>query len=391
MAECCTYIVTGGAGFIGSNLVAALIHSSSPAQQPPHVVVLDNFSSGSFENIISACQRAANTPSQSPDSNAGTHPGNDHSWLSSWAEGKAHLASSAAPSVFTGEVVSESLSQVAPADLIEHFSPTAIFHLAAITDTTVADEKTMIQTNAGLAWAELVQACVDSDTPLVYASSAATYGSPPQAHDHIPFPISAAGKPNNVYGFSKWLMECEHARVHKARIAQGETPPQIVGLRYFNVFGPGECHKSKMASMARQLTEQMLQGNRPRLFTDGTQARDQIHVDDVVSCTMAAAGIGIGGGSGGGSGGPTPGVYNVGTGTTTSFNQIIQAVRTGLGLAEEDLPTEYFPMPDHIREFYQDYTCADISINELGLGWVPRVHVLESIATYAQMIRDCIA
>jgi len=337
-----TYIVTGGAGFVGSGLVAALL-----ARRPrPHVVVIDNFRSGSYANIVEACQRRGVGP-------------------------------------FGGEVLAESVPEVAWARLLERVRPGAVFHLAAITDTTVADEALMMRENTGGFDALLVHAA-ELEVPVVYASSAATYGTPAQTARRVPFPTDAAGSPSNVYGFSKWVMEGQHRRFAGLRADAGKPAPWIVGLRYFNVFGPGEARKGKMASMVLQLAQQMLSGKRPRLFAGGDQARDQVYVDDVVACTMAAAGLGEGGET---PSRPTPGVYNLGSGVATSFNQIVAALRPALGCNEAALPTEYFEMPAAIRAFYQDYTCADMAETAKGLAWRPHWTPLDAIAAYAAYLK----
>lgn len=328
-------IVTGGAGFVGANLVAGLL-KRKPSRR---VIVVDNFRSGSFANIVEACQR----------------------------EGVG---------AFTGEVLALSAGELDWESIVEQSEPGAIYHLAAITDTTLADEAEMIRVNAE-EFRELLHVCAEHRVPLVYASSAATYGTPPQAPQRVPFPESAAGVPNNVYGFSKWLMENLHRDIlaeyqkHEARI------PNIVGLRYFNVFGPGEARKGKMASMVYQLAMQMLAGKRPRLFADGSQARDQVYVADVVDCTINAARDGV-----------TPGVYNLGSGQTTSFTDIAAAVRAGLGLSDDDLPTEYFQMPPDIRAFYQDYTCADMSATKSAIGWEPKHDPRAAMRRYAELLKQ---
>jgi len=331
------YIVTGGAGFVGSNLVAELLRLDPAAR----VVVVDPCTSGSFANVIEACERRGVPP-------------------------------------FRGEWIAQAVGEIDWRTLLGHHRPAAIFHLGAITDTTVLDERHMLATNLGGFSAEkpgsLLLESALLGTRLVYASSAATYGSPPEMATRTPFPVSAAGKPNNIYGFSKWLMECEHAR-----LAAAHPAAHVVGLRYFNVFGPGEARKGKMASMAFQLVQQLLAGKYPRLFADGSQARDQVHVEDVVDCTIHAAGLRK----------PVkPGVYNLGSGKATSFREIVAAVRTGLGLDETTLPTDYFEMPASIRAFYQDWTCADMSLTQSGLGWSPRVDPADGIVTYARHLRS---
>lgn len=331
------YIVTGGCGFIGSNLVAELQRRDADA----HVVVIDSMRTGSFESLVNACARRDDT--------------------------------------FRGEVLGQSIREVDWFDLNDRLSPRAVFHLGAITDTTVDDEAEMIEENAGETWPEIIEACAECETPLVYASSAATYGTPEEAHSRQPFKETSAGRPNNVYGFSKWLMEQAHARIDREHAAAGLKRPWIVGLRYFNVFGPGEAHKGSMASMAYQLTQQMLDGDRPRLFEMGEQARDQVSVHDIVDITLAGAGLGA-------KKDPEPGVYNAGFGRPTTFEEVASAARRGLGLSDEDRPTEYIPMPGHIRRFYQDFTCADMSKAESGLGFKPAHDPADAVSDYARWL-----
>ncbi len=331
-----TFIVTGGSGFVGSNLVASLL-----ARTPrPYVLVMDSLRSGSFANIVEACARRGLGP-------------------------------------FDGGMLALSTAEADFAEVLEEYPADAVFHIGAITDTTVSNESSMIRENVE-GFAGMLEACDEAKTPLVYASSAATYGTPPQTAERKPFPLSAAGQPNNVYGFSKWLMECEHRRYSERIKKRRDREPMVVGLRYFNVFGPGEARKGKMASMVWQLARQMLAGKRPRLFADGSQARDQVYVDDVVECTLAAAGLG--------KRKPRPGVYNLGSGVATSFNQMADAVRGALGLSAQERPTEFFEMPAEVRAFYQDYTCADMTETSKGLGWKPRHEPLAAMGGYAKFL-----
>jgi ADP-L-glycero-D-manno-heptose 6-epimerase len=334
-----SYIVTGGAGFVGSNLVAALQADEPDAR----ITVIDDFRTGSFAAIAEACDRHAAGP-------------------------------------FTGRVIPEAIGDIDWDQELEETQPACVFHLAAITDTTVADERRMISENAD-AFRWILESCVDAGIPLVYASSAATYGTPEEAEQREPFPLESAGFPNNVYGFSKWLMEVEHRRIASDRLERNEPQPKVFGLRYFNVFGQGESRKGKMSSMIYQLTLQILAGKNPRVFADGSQSRDQVYVDDVVGCTLAAAGLGE-------REDPEPGVYNVGSGQATSFNQIVDAIRAALDIRDTQLPTQYFDMPPAIREFYQDYTCADMSVTEWGLGWKPLAVPTEAIAAYAKWLSE---
>lgn len=350
MADRNTYIVTGGAGFVGSNLVAEIMRRDAGS----HVVVVDSFRSGSFANIVEACERRGVGP-------------------------------------FTGQVVAES-SCVLPWDdiLAGYDKPAAIFHLGAITDTTVLDEPLMLRENVE-GFEDLLNACAPvtdfkDATPLVYASSAATYGTLPQTKQKKAFPLSAAGKPNNVYGFSKWLMECEHRR-----FMTDYPGAHVVGLRYFNVFGPGEGRKGKMASMVYQLTKQLLEGKTPRLFKDGSQARDQVFVDDVVDCTIAASGVDAlrdkKAKRGKPNATPKPGIYNLGSGVATSFNDIVDAIRGALKIKAGKQEVEYFDMPASVREFYQDFTQADMNETKKGLNWEPSHDPKKAIGEYAKWLR----
>lgn len=363
------FIVTGGAGFIGAHVVAALLR----LQPRPYVLVIDDFRTGSMANIIQACARAGVGPF---DGSVIAAPVADI-WHTFFAHG---MPKAAGPTWLP-------------------IRPRAVFHLAAITDTTLDDERAMLAGNLA-GWIELMHWCVEWGAALVYASSAAVYGRPPQTHRREPFPLDAAGQPCNVYGFSKWLMECQH-RWFLASRGWPKPGPPIVGLRYFNVFGPGESCKGPMASMVTQLTRQLVEGRRPRLFVDGTQARDYIYIDDAVEATLAAAGLGSR---------PlpdldplsgrrrpprahepapiVPGVYNVGSGSAVSFNELLEAIRSALNITAHDRPTEYFPMPDAIARIYQPYTCADLTATAQGLGWQPRWEPLEAVR---RCVRELVA
>lgn len=330
-----TYIVTGGAGFIGANLVADLLRRDPHA----HILVVDDFRKGSFSNIVEACDRAAVGP-------------------------------------FLGSVQADSVADLSWQPALVALEPRAVFHLGAITDTLEFDEKKMLADNTE-PFVDILDACVETGTPLVYASSAATYGSPPEGDAREPFPESAAGRPNNVYGFSKWLMDAEVFRLFARCDAAGDPRPHVVGLRYFNVFGPGEQGKGKMASMVWHLTRQMLAGKRPRLFEFGDHARDQVYVKDVVGQTIAAAAPGV-----------TPGVYNAGSGRVTTFNDIAEHINRALGTT---LEPEYFPMPAEMVPTYQHYTCADMTAARDGLGWTPGWDPADAIAEYVAWIKDRVA
>ena len=314
-------IVTGGAGFVGSNLTLQLQRDNPDAR----MIVIDDMRTGSFENLV----------------------GHDEP--------------------FRGTVIARPLKEIDLANLANQFQPDVIFHLASITDTTVDDEAAMIADNVE-PFETLINIARAADIKLVWASSAATYGTDANGAttQRRPFTLDDAGNPANVYGFSKWVME----NLHRQALEEN-AEFHIVGLRYFNVFGPGEGNKGQMASMVYQLADQILSGHRPRIFFDGTQARDQVYVKDVVAMTIAGAADHA-----------KPGIYNVGSGVATSFNQIIEHLNTALGTEHEP---EYFENP---YGFYQDYTCADLSQTKAGLNIEPQYDAEQAIIQYAQWLRE---
>ena len=330
------YLITGGAGFIGSNLVRALQHDAPDAS----LLVVDDFRVGHFDNL-SAEPR-------------GKQPG----------------------FAYRGDVIAGALHTLDLPAILTRFAPDVVYHLASITDTTVTDQAQMLRDNVEPFRDLLAWATAQSDRPrrLVWASSAATYGTSPGGSTTAngatparrPFQINDAGAPANVYGFSKWVME----NLHRAALL-AHPGAHLVGLRYFNVFGPGEQHKGKMASMIYQLAQAMLRGDTPTIFTPGDQARDHIHVDDVVACTRAGAAASA-----------RSGIYNVGTGVATTFNAVVDALRTAIDCAHD---TRYIPNP---YAFYQDYTCADLTETRAGLGWSAQHDTTEAIAGYAAHLRN---
>ncbi|HXS99555.1 MAG TPA: ADP-glyceromanno-heptose 6-epimerase [Elusimicrobiota bacterium] len=266
-------LVTGGAGFVGSNIAWEL------AARGWDVTVIDDFSAGTFKNLAG----------------------------------------------FPGDVIAADFGD------ISFWAPRAgkidaVFHQAAITDTTVMDQKLMMTVNVEsfrnlLAWAEKTKV-----KKVVYASSAATYGDLP-----VPHREDATPKPLNVYGFSKAVMETVALK----------SKVKTVGLRYFNVFGPREAHKEKYASMIWQLSLQMKAGKRPRVFEFGEQYRDHIYVKDVVEANIKAFEK------------AASGVYNCCTGRKTDFNAVIAALNVAL---DTKLSPEYFKNP---YSFYQNETLGD--------------------------------
>ena len=239
----------------------------------------------------------------------------------------------------------------------------AVFHQGACSDTMVSDGRYVMEVNFEYS-KSLLRACADSEVPLIYASSASVYGA------NGPFVEAAENEhPLNAYAYSKTLFD-------RFAFAEGTHPAsQLVGLRYFNVYGPREGHKGRMASVAWHLTHQYFESGSVRLFEAsggyqaGEQRRDFIHVDDVVKANLFFL--------------DNPkkrGIFNVGTGNAGTFNDVALAVinacreidgetRLLLDEALHQGLLGYFPMPDALVGKYQSYTEADIGrLNAVGFS-----------------------
>lgn len=294
-------LVTGGAGFIGSNLAKRL------SADGYDVTVLDDFQSGHWTNLVE----------------------------------------------FKGDVITADLSQSASA--LASLPPfEVIFHEGSITDTTVHDQRRMMQNNVE-AFRQLLDLAANWKSRVIWASSASIYGrrQPPNTESQSPDPL-------NVYACSKLLME-RMAERYRDRLSH-----PIVGLRYFNVYGPGEDHKGKFASMIHQLAKQMRSGKRPRIFTPGDQKRDFVYVEDVVQANLKALAA------------KTSGIFNVGCGGAFPFNQVVAELNHTLGT---DLPPDYFPNP---YSFTQDWTEADLSESRHGLGYEPKYDLKRGVGAYLE-------
>jgi ADP-L-glycero-D-manno-heptose 6-epimerase len=290
-------LVTGGAGFIGSNFVAALNDADRA-----DVAVCDVL-------------------------------GHDGKWRNL---AKRQLA-----------------DIVAPAGLAEWLQGRrldAIIHLGAISETTATDGDLVIETNFRLSM-RLLDWCTATATPFIYASSASTYGDGSQGFRDDPS-ISALKtlRPMNLYGWSKHLFDMAIAE----RAARGEKlPPQWAGLKFFNVFGPNEYHKCSMMSVLARRFDDIKAGRPVQLFkshrdgiADGDQRRDFIYVGDVVRVMMWLL--------------ATPsvsGLFNVGTGTARSFKDLMLSAYAALGATPN---ISYVEMPQSIRGSYQYFTQSDI-------------------------------
>jgi ADP-L-glycero-D-manno-heptose 6-epimerase len=285
-------IVTGGCGFIGSNLIKTLNQRGRT-----DIIVVDDLSDGSKFINISACE---------------IYDYQDkHQFIRHIEEGKIFMP---------------------PVD--------AVIHLGACSTTTEWDGHYMMNNNYEYS-KTLLHYCMARRIPFLYASSASVYGLGPDYRER-----RIAEQPLNVYAYSKFLFD-QYVRRHF-----GTVTTQIVGFRYFNVYGPHEQHKGSMASVAYHFNQQIKENGVARLFQgsdgygDGEQRRDFIYVDDAVDMTLWFL--------------EHPhksGIFNVGTGHSQTFNDVARAVIAWYGQGR----IEYIPFPPHLKGRYQSFTEADIS------------------------------
>lgn len=290
-------LVTGGAGFIGSNLVAGLNEGGYGS-----VAVSDFLGSGDKWRNLQKRQLADLVPPAD---------------LTRWLEGR---------------------------------KLDAVIHFGANADTTATDGDEIIATNFRLSLT-LLDWCTTARTPFVYASSAATYGDGSAGfEDDGPVEALKALRPLNLYGWSKHLFDL----VVADRAAKRQPlPPQWAGLKFFNVFGPNEYHKGRMMSVVATVFEDAQAGRPVRLFkshragiADGEQRRDFIYVDDVVAVTRWLL-----------DNPDVSGIFNVGTGVARSFQDLILALFQALG---REPNIEYIDMPESLRDRYQYLTQASV-------------------------------
>jgi len=241
----------------------------------------------------------------------------------------------------------------------------ALYHQGACSTTTEWDGKYMMENNYEYSKVAL-HYCLDRFVPFIYASSAATYGGSPTFREE---PIWE--KPLNVYGYSKLQFDNYVRRLlPKAR-------SQIVGLRYFNVYGPREQHKGSMASVAFHLHNQMKKGENPRLFEGcdgygpGGQMRDFIFVEDVCKVNLWF-----------GDHPDKSGIFNCGTGNAEPFQAVADAVIRHHGRGQ----VEYVPFPDHLKGRYQSFTQADLGALRSAGYDAPFADVASGVAAYLQWL-----
>jgi ADP-L-glycero-D-manno-heptose 6-epimerase len=298
-------LVTGGAGFIGSSLAARL------ARDGHNIVAADSFLSASWRNLVP----------------------------------------------FAGDVLTlrdhddvDSMIALGAFDVI--------FHQASITGvidaegSAIGDQHRMLRNNVET-FRRLLDWAVATQARVVWASSCSVYGRGP-----VPMKEDQKPDPLNTYAFSKVCMERLSAS-YSAKLAH-----PIVGLRYSNVYGPGEDHKGRLASMIHQLARQMQDGRRPRIFTAGQQKRDFVYIDDVVEANLCAMRA------------KESGVFNAGRGKSWSFNDVVSELNRVL---KTNLPPEYFDNP---YGFTQDWTETDQTLARQKIGYEPKMDLREGIERY---------
>ena len=221
-----------------------------------------------------------------------------------------------------------------------------IFHQGACSNTMEWDAEYLFRNNL-LYSKELLKFCLDKSIQLIYASSASVYGSGTNFKED-----TGNECPINLYAYSKYLFD-QLVRQHL-----GKNKSQVVGLRYFNVYGPNETHKHSMASVAFHFHQQLKAGTKVNLFkgsdgfADGEQRRDFVYVDDVTDVNLWFM-----------KNPDQSGIYNVGTGKSQTFNEVAEAV---IEWNQKGL-INYIDFPDHLKGAYQSYTEADIdSLRKAG-------------------------
>jgi len=323
------YIVTGAAGFIGSNLVKAL-----NARGETNIIAVDNLKNADkFKNLVD-CE------------------------IADFID-KADFLKKIQQGYFDGLI-------------------TAVLHQGACSDTMETDGRYMMENNYQYTL-ELLNYCQSEDVPFLYASSASVYGGGSVFKESREFE-----SPLNVYAYSKFLFD----QIVRRRRAKRRS--QVVGLRYFNVYGPREQHKGRMASVAFHFFNQYRATGKVKLFegcdgyANGGQLRDFVSIEDVVNVNMYFLDH------------PNQsGIFNLGTGKAQSFNDVAVATINALRAAENKPVLshaellaqgliEYVPFPDALRGKYQSYTQADISaLRNIGYG-LPFLSVEQGVGRYVE-------
>jgi len=300
-------IITGGAGFIGSNLTLALQEKFPDAR----LTVIDDFRSGDFKNLAG----------------------------------------------YRGDFVAQNLATLDWQKQFGNEQVDAIFHLASITDTTLHDQFVQVHDNVE-SFRRILNFARSTRTRIIYASSASTYGPATAASVE-----SNGAAPANIYAFSKVIMDNIAIRT------AAELPDWIIiGLRYFNVYGPREAHKGVPASMVYHLAQQMKARQRPRIFKHGEQKRDFVYVKDIVEGSILALEA------------KESGIYNLGCGQARSFNELVDILNKCLGTK---LPPDYIDNP---HAHYQNFTEADLEKVRSALGYQPQFPLEDGIKDYMKWL-----
>jgi ADP-L-glycero-D-manno-heptose 6-epimerase len=300
-------VITGGAGFIGSNLTLTLQEKFPDAG----LTVIDDFRSGDFKNLRG----------------------------------------------YRGDFIAQNLATLNWHEQFGNEKFDAIFHLASITDTTLHDQFVQVHDNVE-SFRRILNFARPTRTRIIYASSASTYGPATEASVE-----SNGAAPANIYAFSKVIIDNIASR------AAAESPDwMIIGLRYFNVYGPREAHKGVPASMVYHLAQQMKAGRRPRIFKHGEQKRDFVYVKDAVEGSILALEA------------SQSGIYNLGCGQARSFNELVDILNKCLGTK---LPPDYIDNP---HAHYQNFTEADLDKVRSVLGYAPLFPLEEGVRDYVKWL-----
>ncbi|MDH5445827.1 MAG: ADP-glyceromanno-heptose 6-epimerase [Gammaproteobacteria bacterium] len=306
-------IVTGGAGFIGSNIVKALNERGET-----DVLVVDNLKNGTKFKNIADCEIA------------------DYMDKEEFIE-----------RVNNGESFASKVE--------------AIFHEGACSATTEWDGKFMMKNNYDYT-KSLLHYCLDRKISYLYASSASVYGGGSVFKESREFE-----EPLNMYAYSKFLFD-QYVRRHRS-----EFKSQVVGFRYFNVYGPREQHKGSMSSVAFHVNNQILENGKAKLFEgcdgygNGEQRRDFVYVGDAVNVNLWFL-----------DNPDKSGIFNLGTGRSQTFKEVADAVVA----YHKKGNIEYIPFPDHLKGRYQSFTEADITaLREAGYD-APFKSVEEGVTEY---------
>ena len=321
------YVVTGAAGFIGSRIVEALNRHGIT-----HIIAVDNLQQADKVRNLAGCDIA--------------------------------------------DYVDQT-EFIARLDQYEG-AVDAVLHQGACSDTMESDGRYMMENNYRYSKI-LLEWCQEEEVPLLYASSASVYGSGPEFREE-----RHAERPLNVYGYSKFLFD------QGVRERLATRTAQIAGLRYFNVYGPNEAHKGRMASVAFHAYRQLLELGRVKLFVgsggygNGEQRRDFIHVDDVVEVNLWFL-----------ERRELSGIFNCGTGRAQTFNQLAAAVINSVQGTQLPVPElvdkgliEYVPFPPGLADRYQSFTEADLS-RLRAAGYNARfMSVEQGVAAYVKALQQ---